>query len=167
MKSFALIAPAGGGFRWTVDLSAWGALGVSLAKATIRLQAWRAGSPPPPALLEFATGAANPIVFDPATGLATFAAPATAVRGLSGPYQMACRAEYVADYELPLFHGSIKFIAGVSTGAASSALPAFDTAYVASQPFGPAPAPAPISASVSAAQTAANQSLLRSLVMGS
>lgn len=165
MKSFAVIAAAGGGFRLTLDLSAWGAVGVSLAKATIRLQAWRAGSPPPPALLEFATAGGNPVSFDPVSGLAVFSAPATAVVGLTGPYQMAARAEY-PEFEIPLFHGSIKFIAGVATGAHTSALPSFDTAYVGAQPFGPAPAPAPIAAAVAAAQTAANQSLLRSLVMG-
>lgn len=165
MKSFAILAPAGGGFRITLDLSAWGAVGVSLAKATIRLQAWRAGSPPPPALLEFATNGGNPVTFDPVTGLAVFAAPATAVTGLSGLYQMAARAEYPA-FELPLFHGSIKFIAGISTGALTSALPTFDTAYVAAQPFGPAPVPAPISASVAAAQQAARDALVRSCIYG-
>ena len=58
-------------------------------------------------------------------------------------------------------------LSGVSTGALTSALPTFDTAYVAAQPFGPAPVPAPIAASVAAAQAAANQALLRSLIMGS
>lgn len=166
MKSFAIIAAAGCGFRITLDLSAWGAVGVSLAKPTIRLQLWRAGSPPPPALLEFVTGAGNPVTFDPVSGLAVFAASAVAVAELSGLYQMAARAEYVG-HEMPLFHGSIKFIPGVSTGALTSALPTSDTAYVAAQPFGPAPAPAPIAASVAAAQAAANQVLVRSVIMGS
>lgn len=163
MKSFAVIAPAGGGFRWTLDLSAWGAVGVLLAGATMRLQAWRAGSPPPPAAWELMTG--QGVSFDPLTGLAVFSAPAAAVASLSGRYQMAARAEF-AGYEQPLFHGTVQFVAGVSTGAASATAPAGDTAYVASQPFGPAPAPAPIAAAVAAAQAAARDALVRSCLYG-
>ena len=167
MQSFAIRAMAAGGFRLTLDLSSWGALGVSLAPATIRLQArdsfaaWT-----DPVALEFATGAANPVTFDPLTGITVFAAPATATAGLVGVYKIAARAEF-ATFELPLFAGSITFIAGVSnSNGLTMGLPSADTAWVAAHPFGAAPVPAPISAAVTAAQEAARTAILRSLVFG-
>lgn len=161
MRTFAIRAPAGGGFRLTLDLSAWAAVGVSLAPATLRLQALTEDGS---AALEIATGAANPAVFDPLTGLAVFSAPAAAIAGLAGVYRMAARAEFAA-FEIPLFGGSLTFFAAAATRA-SAGLPTADTAYIAAQPFGPAPVPAALASAVQSAQQAARDAFTRSFVYG-
>jgi hypothetical protein len=174
MSALAIRAVSGGGFRITLDLSSWGALGVSLAPAVLRLQAWATPieTPPfddPPATptvaLEFLTGGANPATFDPATGLAVFSAPATATAALLGTYACAARAEF-GSYEIPLFSGSLVFSRGVVAATPTTAPPTSDTAYVTAHPYGPAPAPAPIAAAVAAAQAAAQTALVRSIIFG-
>lgn len=164
MQSLPIRAVATSGFRIQLDLSAWPALGIDLGSAIIRLQAWKSlgGSASAPDL-EIATNAANPVTFDPATGLAIFSAPATATAQLSKTYSYAVRAEF-SGYELPMFGGSINFQDGVFKNAPSATLPAFDTAWVAAHPFGPAPVPAPLSAAVDATLAARDAAIVRAII---
>lgn len=166
MQSFAIRAPAAGGFRLTVDLSAWAAVGISLAPAIIRVQARADGAAlsAPPAL-EFVTNGPNPVTFDPLTNLMVFAAPASATANLLGVYRIAARAEF-SGYETPLFGGNINFVANVFNGSSSAGVPLGDTAWISAHPFGPAPAPASISTAVTSAQDAARQALSRAFMYG-
>lgn len=163
MQSLAIRAGANAGFRLTLDLSAWAAVGVELAAATLRLQARVQIEPPSTPALELVTSGPNPVVFDPTTGLVTFSAPGTAMAELAGVYNLDCRAEF-SGYELLLFAGTLTVRAGVTATSPSSGLPSVDTAFVSAHPFGPAPVPAPISGAVASAQVAAQQALVRSMI---
>lgn len=166
MHSFAITALDNCGFRLTLDLSAWAAVGVSLAGAVLRCQVKPQGVvETTPATIEFATGGANPFSFDPATSLAVLSAPAAAVVGLAGTYGLDARAEFPAA-AIPLFSGTLRIRPAVTQGASGGSLPGGDTAWIAAHPFGPAPVPAPIAAAVANAQSAAAAALTRSFIYG-
>ena len=162
MRNFAIRAVAGEGFRLTLDLSSWAAVGVDLTPSILRMQVYASA---PTIALEFATGGAHPIVFDPATGLATFSASASATLTLLGVFHVVARAEFTT-FEIPLFGGSLTFVEGVVTSTVTSGVPVADTAWIAAQPFGPAPVPASLVTAVASAQSAARTAFVRSTVFG-